>query len=180
MSLVTEADPGALRELLDRQELATLIHRYSRCVDRIDEALGHSLFHADATADYGDFYQGSGRGAIDAICESHRQLVSHSHQITTTTIVIAGDRAGSEAYHIAAIRMMTQGKLMQVTVWGRYLDTWSRRDGKWGIEHRQVLCDLDELREVTPLTPQVLPRSRECVSYAVLNPAATHSADISG
>ena len=176
MSLATDTGAGSLRQLLDRQEIETLIHRYSRCVDRIDEELGHSLFHADATADYGSFYQGSGRGAIDAICASHRQLVTHSHQITTTTIEIAGHRAGSEAYHIAAIRMMAEGKLMQVTVWGRYLDTWSRRDGKWGIDHRLVLRDLDEIREVAPLTPEVPLRRRDCPSYAVLRPAASRDA----
>ena len=97
-------------------------------------------------------------------------------QKANTECDIAGHRAGSEAYHIAAIRMMAEGKLMQVTVWGRYLDTWSRRDGKWGIDHRLVLRDLDEIREVAPLTPEVPLRSRDCPSYAVLRPAASRDA----
>src|SRR5579863_1018399 len=167
-SWANDGGAAALAELLDRQQIETLIHQYCRSVDRIDEELGHSIFHADATANYGDFYRGSGFGAIDAICESHRHLVRHSHQITTTTIAIDGDRAGSEAYHIAAIRMMATGKLMQVTVWGRYLDTWSRRGGQWGIDHRQVLRDLDEIREVMPLSPGVPLRGRDCPSYTVL------------
>ena len=170
MSSVNELDAHALRDLIDRQQIVELIHRYARCVDRIDEALGHSVFHPDATADYGDFYQGSGFGAIDAICESHRHLLTHSHQITTTTIEVAGDRAASEAYHLASVRMMAGETLMQVTVWGRYLDRWSRRDGRWGIDHRQVIRDFDEIRPVTPLTSeQTARRDKDCPSYALLD-----------
>lgn len=170
----TERENGALRELLDRQQIMDLIQRYCRSVDRIDEALGHSIFHPDATADFGDFYQGSGRGAIDAVCASHRACTIHSHQITTTTIALDGDRAGSEAYHLATVRMMAGETPMQVMVWGRYLDRWSRRNGSWGIDHRQVVRDFDEIRAVTPLTPGSSARlERHCPSYALLQPAST-------
>lgn len=173
MSSANDADGQALRELIDQRSIEKLIHRYCRAVDRIDPALGHSIFHPDATADYGSFFQGSGYGAIDAVCESHRRCVVHSHQITTTSIEINGDRAGSEAYHIAAVRMMAGDRLMQVTVWGRYLDSWSRRNGRWGIDHRQVVLDLDEIREAAPMTQTVTAqRSIECTSYAVLRAGA--------
>ena len=176
MSLATEPGGEALRALIDHQQIDTLIHRYARAVDRIDAELGYSIFHADATADYGAFYQGTGFGVIDAVCASHRACVVHSHQITTTTIELAGDSAGSEAYHFAAVRMMMGERLMQVSVWGRYLDTWSRREGKWGIDHRQVLRDLDEIREVTPLTPNLSgQRSTDCPSSAVLGAKAVAS-----
>lgn len=169
MSLGIDYRMDTVRELVDRQEIAELIHRYCRAVDRIDEALGHSIFHPDATADYGDFYRGSGHGAIDAVCTSHRACVVHSHQITTTTIALAGDLAGSEAYHLATVRMLAGETLMQVTVWGRYLDRWSRRDGRWGIDHRQVVRDFDEIRTVTPLTLEMTTqRDRNCPSYATL------------
>lgn len=158
-----------LRHLTDQKEIEALIHLYCRAVDRIDPELGHKIFHADATADYGPFYQGTGYGAIDAVCESHRHLVVHSHQITTTRIEIDGNRAGSEAYHFAGVRMIAGDKLMQITVWGRYLDRWSRRDGRWGIDHRRVLLDMDEISEVTPLTSTVTAeRSPACPSYAFL------------
>ena len=171
MSLVSDAGEKALRELLDRQQIADLIHRYCRAVDRIDEDLGHSIFHPGATADYGEFYQGSGYGAIDAVCQSHRGCLAHSHQITTTTIVIDEDRASSEAYHFAVVRMMAGEALTQVTVWGRYLDRWSRKAGGWGIEHRQVVRDFDEIRVVTPLTPGLTPRrDTTCPSYALFDP----------
>lgn len=151
-------------------EIYSLIHRYARAVDRIDPELGRTIFHADATADYGDFYKGSGYGAIETICETHKTLLSHSHQITTVNISIDGDRAGSEAYHFAMTRVRKDDKLMHSTFLGRYIDRWSRRQGRWGIEHRQVLRDLDEVREVVPLTLEgIAPRDKSCPSYAVLS-----------
>lgn len=165
-------ETGAVELLTARATITDLIHRYCRAVDRIDAELGYTIFHEDATADYGEFYNGGGRGAIDAICESHRHCVTHSHQITTVSIAIDGDRAGSEAYHVAAIRMMAEDRLMQVTVWGRYLDRWALRDGRWAIEHRQVLRDLDEIREVTPMSTQPVLRDKTCPSYAFLNPSS--------
>jgi hypothetical protein len=149
-------------------EIHSLIHRYARAVDRIDAELGYSIFHPDATADYDDFYKGTARGAIDAICETHRGLLAHSHQITTVNIAIDGERAGSEACHFATIRAQVDGKLVHSTFLGRYVDRWSRRDGRWAIDHRQVLRDLDETREIIPVTSESAPRDPTCPSYAAL------------
>ena len=52
-------DPAEMRGLLDRQAITEQIYRYCRAVDRLDIPLGHSVFHEDATADYGDsLYRG--------------------------------------------------------------------------------------------------------------------------
>ncbi len=158
-----------LRQLADRQEITDLIYRYCRAVDRIDTGLGKSIFHDNATADYGDFFKGSGHGVIDAVCTSHRACAGHSHQVTNILFNLQGDLAGTEAYHHAVIRMQVDGSLMQVTVWGRYIDRWSRRAGRWGIDHRLVLRDFDEVREVTPASDsEPSRRDGTCPSYAIL------------
>lgn len=138
------------QSLADRQAITDLVYRYCRSVDRIDPELGHSIFHADATADYGDFYKGDGRGAIDAICASHRHMANHSHQVTNIIYRQNEDLAATESYFMAGVRMLNGEQLMQVNIWGRYLDSWSRRDGKWGIDKRTVVYDLDEVRPITP------------------------------
>ena len=145
-------DQSRLYALADRQAIADLIYRYCRSVDRLDIPLGHSIWHDDATADYGaEVYQGDGRGAIDHICAQHRRMLHHSHQVSNVLIDLDGDRAGSEAYVTAALRGYRNEQLIQMTIWARYLDRWSRRDGRWGLEHRSVIRDFDEVREVTPL-----------------------------
>ena len=135
--------------LADRQEITEQIYRYCRSVDRLDVPLGRSVFHEDATADYGDIYQGSGRGVIDHICAQHLGALAHSHQVSNILIDVDGDRAGSEAYVAAHIRIQQGDQLMQIGVWSRYIDQWSKRDGKWAIDKRVTVYDFDEIRPVT-------------------------------
>lgn len=161
--------PLDLRELADREEIRELIYRYCRAVDRIDAELGYSVWHEDGTADYGDaIFIGSGRGAIDLICDAHRQLVAHSHQISNITLSIAGDRASSESYVFATLRLSGAEGELQAGIWGRYVDRWSRRAGRWGIDHRVCVIDFDEVRPVTAFAaPQgYARRDRDDPSYA--------------
>jgi hypothetical protein len=146
---VNMSDKDMLRALADRQVITDLIYRYCRAVDRIDHELGYTLWHEDSVADYGEgVYHGSGRGFIDFVCAQHRRTLGHSHQVTNIIIELDGDRAGSEAYVTANLRVEQGGQLRQISVWGRYLDQWSRRNGRWAIDRRISIQDFDEVRPV--------------------------------
>ena len=138
--------------------------------DRIDVPLGHSIWHDDSHADYGEaFYVGPGKGVIDAICASHAHLLSHSHQVTNILVELDGDSAGSEAYVSGTMRTQRDGRLMQIEVWARYIDAWERRGGRWGLVRRVVVYDHESIREVTPMgQPLRGARDRTDPSYAVL------------
>jgi hypothetical protein len=162
-------DDAQLRAVADKQAITDLIYRYCRSMDRIDAELGYSLWHDDAVADYGDIYQGSGRGFIDFVCARHRGLIAQSHQITNVIIEVDRDRAGSEAYVFANVRMQAGEQIKQVSVWGRYIDEWARRDGRWAIAKRVTVIDFDEIRDVTPMSMTDRGRrDRTDPSYAVL------------
>src|SRR5580698_753031 len=136
----------------DREVITDLIYRYCRSVDRLDIPLGHSIWHDDAVADYGaDVYQGNGRGVIDHICAQHLHTLHHSHQVSNILIELDGERAASESYVTASLRVRRGAKLMQMTVWSRYIDRWSRREGRWALDHRLTVRDFDEIREVVPM-----------------------------
>ncbi len=154
----------------DRQAITDLNYRYCRAMDRIDHELGYSIWHADGSADYGaDVFQGSGRDFIDHVCKQHASLLTHSHQVTNIIIELDGDKAGSEAYVTATLRMMRGDKLVQMTVLSRYIDIWSKRDGRWGIDKRVTIMDMDEIREVTPMKQHDRgKRDRSDPSYAAL------------
>ncbi len=160
-----------LRELADRQAITDLIYRYCRSVDRLDIALGRSIFHEDGYADYGaDVYQGNGRDVIDRICKQHQQLINHSHNVTNILIELDGERAASETYVVAALRMRRDDKLLQIDLWGRYVDQWSKRDGRWGIDRRISIRDFDEMRAVTPMYEHERgKRDPSDPSYAIFN-----------
>lgn len=156
--------------LADRQAIVDLIYRYCRSVDRLDVPLGHSIWHDDAIADYGaEVYQGPGKGVIDLICAQHRKTLHHSHQVTNVLVDLDGDRAGSEAYVTAALRVQHGNDLRQITVWSRYIDTWSKRNGRWGIDKRLTIRDFDEIRPVTEMARHTVgQRDRTDPSYEVL------------
>ena len=161
----------ALQAVGDRLAITDLIYLYCRSVDRLDIPLGHSIWHDDSYADYGaDVYQGDGRGVIDLICAQHLKTLAHSHLVTNILIEVDGDRASSESCHFATLRIAAPEGFRQISVWGRYLDSWSRRDGRWGIDRRHTVRDFDEIRDVTRLQHHdVGRRDRSDPSYAILN-----------
>lgn len=168
------SDSETVRALADRQAITDLIYRYCRAVDRIDVELGYSIWHEGATADYGaELYQGDGRGLIDYICGHHRRALAHAHQVSNIIIDLDGDRAGSEAYVVADLRAGQGDRVRHSTTWGRYIDSWSRRDGRWGLDKRVVVRDLAETREVAPMPlPERSQRDRRDPSYDVLRDPA--------
>lgn len=159
-----------LEQLAHRESIRQQVYRYCRAVDRLDAALGASIWHDDGTADYGEsVYQGTGRGAIDHIIAAHGQMLAHSHQVTNLIIELDGDRAASEAYHIAILRVERDGQLLEIQVCGRYLDQWSLRAGRWAIDHRKVVRDFDSITAVNAMNDHAEGRrDTSDPSYAIL------------
>lgn len=159
-----------LQDLADRQAITELIYRYCRAVDRLDIPLGRSIWHEDATADYGAaVYQGDGRGVIDHVCAQHLHTLHHSHQVSNILIDLDGDLAASESYVTATLRIRRGEQLKQMTIWGRYIDRWSRRSQRWGLDKRIAVRDFDEMRDVVAMGDHdVGRRDRTDPSYGVL------------
>ena len=159
------------QEVADRMAIADQIYRYCRSVDRLDVPLGRSVFHADSYADFG-IYKGTGPGWIEFVCKEHLRFLHHSHQVTNIVIDIDGERAGSEAYVTATLRRRDGDKVMQHQFWARYVDEWSRREGRWAIDRRECVIDFDSISEVTPLNDNKRSqRDRTDPSYGVLRVA---------
>ncbi|MET0364037.1 MAG: nuclear transport factor 2 family protein [Sphingobium sp.] len=158
-----------VQELADHRAITDQIYRYCRSMDRMDHELGYSIWHEGGTADYGHVFQGTGRDFIDHVCAQHSHLAMHSHQMSNILIELDGDRAGSESYVTATLRMAREGKVMQMMAISRYIDSWSRREGRWALDHRIAILEMDEIREVTPMKHHDrATRDRTDPSYAVL------------
>ena len=165
-------DTPTLQAVADRQAITDQIYRYCRAMDRIDHGLGYAVWHEDGTADYGvAVYQGTGaRLHRSCLRAAHAQLLVHSHQMTNIIIELDGDHAGSESCVTANLRIEREGQLLQMTVLSRYVDRWSRRDGRWAIDHRVAIMDMDEIRPVTPMKDHARGRrDRDDPSYNVLS-----------
>lgn len=158
------------QRLVDHLAITDCLYRYCRSVDRLDPELGYSIWHSDSVADYGEFYCGDGPGLIDLICEQHRHTLCHSHQMSNVLIQFDGDCAGSESYITANLRLKQGDDLMQMTIWSRYVDQWSKQNGRWGLDRREAIVDFDELRSIKPLSPGDSRAARDSSdpSFAVL------------
>ncbi|MEM7285828.1 MAG: nuclear transport factor 2 family protein [Actinomycetota bacterium] len=141
--------PLTIDDVIAKQEIQDVLHRYCRSMDRIDDDLARSVWHDDGTAHYSGIYEGTGHGFVEWVSEFHKGLVSTSHQITTTLIEVDGDRAGSEAYVTVRLRFSRDDdSRFDVCGTGRYLDRWSRRDGVWAVDHRVYVGDQSWIEEV--------------------------------
>jgi len=139
----------ALEQLLAKQAITERLHDYARAMDRMDDELGYSVFHAGAVADYGTMYQGTGHGFIAFVHAAHAQLLAHTHQLGSMSIAVDGERAVSETYVTATLRgRAPDGSLFDIRSCGRYLDRWERRAGRWAISARQYVHEIDDCHPV--------------------------------
>jgi hypothetical protein len=124
-------------------EIRQVLYRYCRGVDRGDQALLRSVYHADATDDHGT-WKGRGQDFAAYIVESmDRQSPGSQHHITNVLIELDGDAAAVESYFLALHPYRTAEGAPEKTafVGGRYLDRFERREGAWRIGARQVVLD---------------------------------------
>ncbi len=143
-------DSEEIGRLLAKQAISEVIYAYCRAVDRMDRDLARSIWAEDADVDYGDTYRGSAVGLLDVIWRIHGTMRAHSHQVTNIIIQLDGDHAVSESYYSAYLRpLVAAGEApTQLSAYGRYLDRWVRRDGRWAISHRKVASDFGDISVV--------------------------------
>jgi len=163
----------ALQEVTDKQAITEVIYRYCRGLDRMDADGARSVWHADGTADYGSMFEGTGAQFVEWVWGVHAAMARHSHQITNIIIEVDGDRAVSEAYVTVALRTRAKAeaeRAVEIEARGRYLDRWSRRDGRWAIDHRKFVQDLQRTHDADPLEPDEgqSRRDRSDPSYEIL------------
>ena len=141
-----------LESLLAQQQIRDVLYHYCRALDRMDKALAYSVWHADGTALYHDMYEGTGRGFVDWVWDAHAAMERHSHQVTNSIIRVDGTRAVSEAYVTVALwtAVDAQGEQQEIIGRGRYLDQWSQRAGRWAIDQREHVLDM---QSISPLNP---------------------------
>ena len=139
-----------INQLIDKQSIYEVLCKYCRSLDRMDKEMAYAVWHEDGTALYYDIYEGSGRGFVDWVWESHAEMERHSHQIANNVIIVDGDTANSETYVTVALwtNPDEHGKQQEIIGKGRYLDQWAKRDGKWAITHREHVLDMQTLHEL--------------------------------
>jgi hypothetical protein len=139
-----------IARMLDQHEIREVLVRYCRGIDRQDDDLIRSAYHPDAWEHHGAF---RGRDIEDFLgyARDRSGLFERvAHYICNQYIELAGDVAHSETYAIALHQSRTDGEIGHTIFGGRYLDRMERRDGRWAIADRVVVCDWSRVDAVTP------------------------------
>ncbi|MEJ0061827.1 MAG: nuclear transport factor 2 family protein [Alphaproteobacteria bacterium] len=138
--------PPRLQAILDRSEIEQLLHTHSRALDRGEENLLRSVYHADATLDLGPgVFQGAVTDYIQWVAAVMQQVKSSHHFTGSSRIDVRGDEAFGESYFIAQNRLDKPTGREDLFLAGRYLDRLERRPagaaGVWKIAHRKQVLD---------------------------------------
>ncbi len=126
-------------QLADRIAIGDVLNLHSRGLDRADADQLADCYWEDATVDYGIF-----RGAaqefvplvIGALQQNYRLT---RHALQNTLYRFDGDQCHTETL-VSAHHLYPDGD-RDLHYLGRYLDRFTRRDGRWRLQHRQVISD---------------------------------------
>ncbi len=166
-------DPGTstdsvVQPLLDKLAIHEVLMRYCRAIDRCDEELLCSVYHADAWDNHGTF-NGPASEFVPWVMNLLRQRYkTTTHAICNELVELVGDVAHSESYFFACHRYEREGREWDWTIAGRYVDRFERREGVWKIAHRLAVTDWDRVDHVTakrPAPPVVGLRTRQDPVY---------------
>ena len=168
-SATAQQNQQLLDELVAKDAIREQIYNYSRGLDRMDQELAMQVWHPDGTTNFLGIYEGTGAGFIEWVWAVHEPYVAHSHQMTNILIKVDGDTAVSETYMMTALHAQpTENSANTSVVRGRYADKWSKRNGRWAIDHRLYALDFTTADASTgPNRPRTGRRDRIDPSYQV-------------
>jgi hypothetical protein len=148
MNRGTMPDNDQIQDMLDREAIRTVLGRYCRGIDRMDNALLESLYHPDAVEQHGGF-DGPAKDwremAVAAVLGPNGPLERQQHLLGSINVDLDGDVALTEAYFSTGCVEMKDGQRMLRTMNGRYLDRFERRNGEWRIARRTVVKDYTDV-----------------------------------
>ena len=154
MSTHTELTPA---EAADRLALRELFDAYAHCADRRDAEGQKALFTLDTR--FAVYMEGEGtdptyvlegREALTPVFDDLNRYEVTTHFNGQSTVTLDGERATGESYTIAHHLYTENGgrKIMVASL--RYLDTFSKLDGRWYFAERNLILDWSETRPLSP------------------------------
>jgi hypothetical protein len=138
--------PPRLQQLLDESDIQHVLATHCRALDRGEESVLRTLYHADATLDMGPgIFQGTIADYVAWVMSVMQQVKSSHTSISNIRLEIRGDEAFGETYVMAQNRLDKPTGREDLFLAGRYLDRFERRPsgaaGVWKIVHRKHVLD---------------------------------------
>ena len=152
--------------LLEQYEIAQLAQNWGNWRDTGVWDKLRDCYTPDATM-VTTWYKGSASGFVDASQQGRAKQPKDRgalHVIGGTTSEVSGKRAIAETRITLLLRTVVHGILVDVTVYGRFVDCLLQSAGKWRIQAREPVYDKDSLRAVDPAQSLVLD-AKELAKY---------------
>jgi len=125
--------------LAARAEIADLVARYSRAVDRRDFALLASLYAPGAVQDHGAAFCGEAGRFVQWLKDSMGTMITQ-HVVGNMILRVFGAEAEGEVYTVN-YHLIDGAEPIQFIGGGRYLDRYVRHEGRWLFAHRRRVID---------------------------------------
>ena len=156
MAVQTELTPS---EAADRLALRELFDAYAHCADRRDADGQKALFTDDTR--FAVFMDGEGseptyvlegREALTQVFADLERYEVTTHFNGQSTVSLQGHRATGESYTIAHHVFTEDGNRTIMVASLRYLDTFTKIDGRWYFAARNLIVDWAETRPLNAPT----------------------------
>lgn len=139
-------------KLLDQFQIVQLAQNWGNWRDtgKWDEL--RNCYTPDATM-VTSWYNGPASGFLEASIQGRAKQPKDrgaQHIIGGTTSEVRGNRATAETRITLLLRSMVHGKLVDITLYGRFIDRLLKTEGQWRIQAREAVYDKDNLRTVDP------------------------------
>ena len=144
-----------LTESLERQTIHALVQNWAIWRDAGDWERFKTVWHADGVM-MATWFQGPFEEFIRVTIEGWNKGVSILHFLGGTSIDLAGTRAIAQTKMTISQRGLVEGILCDVVCTGRFYDFFEKREGRWGLVHRQPIYEKDRVDAVDPAAPLAL------------------------
>ena len=143
-------------EAADRLALRELFDAYAHCADRRDAEGQKALFSDDTVFTVYLDGEGSepsyvlhGREALTPVFDDLNRYEVTTHFNGQSTVTLERNRATGESYTIAHHVYTEDGDRKIMVAALRYLDTFTKLDGRWYFAERKLILDWSETRSMT-------------------------------
>lgn len=128
-------------EMVDREAIRECLYRYTRGIDRLDEAMFRSSYWPDALIDSGQDFKGNPAQFIEWSFPKMRRMDQAQHFVTNILMTVHDASADVESYFYGFHRIDGANGKFDVIASGRYLDRFTQRGDEWRIAERLVVTD---------------------------------------
>lgn len=143
------------KDLLDRLAVRQLVENWAIWRDAGDWERFRTLWHDDGRM-MATWTQGTADEFIEMSKQGWAKGVSILHFLGGHSADLNGDRAISQTKMTISQRAHVHDVLVDVVCTGRFYDFIERRNGVWGLVHRQPIYEKDRMDPVDPAAELVL------------------------